>query len=286
MRSRTSRRIGPTAWPSCAQVISRSGIPIFLRGALPRKPASSRALSAALAADLDGTLTGVDLVGITPRLAGRRFHVHLCAPIGRAEFAGLMAGWRLFGLGGFTLAKIENINQLNGWPGCPPCRGCSMRRDGKGWRQRVRWGVALALVIALQLLAGHTQTAFINLVGLGVYAVWPVGRLVYWYIGRLVERRRSGLSDSGITLPLPVSRSPALPLSRRPPPTFRRPSGVRSRRRSTTAIAGAECVGAASRRAALPAGSQLFTAAEIACADPATADGWRPQRSVRQRGLR
>jgi len=69
----------------------------------------------------------------------------------------------------------------------------------------------VAIVIALQLLAGHTQTAFINLVGLGVYAVWPVGRLVYWHIGRLVEQRRSGSSD---TAALPsLTPAPTLRLS-------------------------------------------------------------------------
>ena len=166
---------------------------------------------------------------------------------GLSSLASWLAG-ALFGLGGFTLAKIENINQLNGLAWLPAMLWLfDETRRAAGWRRRVRWGVALAIVIALQLLAGHTQTAFINLVGLGVYAVWPVGKLVYRYIGRMVERRRSGLSDTAASpSSLPVSPSPPLPLSRRPPPTFRRPSGVRSRRRSTAAIAGAECVGAAS----------------------------------------
>ena len=206
---------------------------------------------------------------------------------GLSSLASWLAG-ALFGLGGFTLAKIENINQLNGLAWLPAMLWLfDETRRAAGWRRRVRWGVALAIVIALQLLAGHTQTAFINLVGLGVYAVWPVGKLVYWYIGRMVERRRSGLSDTAASpSALPVSHSPILPLSRRPPPAASPSSGVRSRRRPTAAIAGAECAGAASRRAALPAGRQLLTAAEIACADPAASGGRRPRRSIRQRGLR
>ena len=82
-------------------------------------------------------------------------------------------------------------------------------RRAVGWRHRVRWGVALASVIA-SATAGWPSTAFINLVGLGVYAAWPVGRWVYWYIGRLVEQRRSGLSDTVASPPLSPSTRPPL----------------------------------------------------------------------------
>ena len=206
---------------------------------------------------------------------------------GLSSLASWLAG-ALFGLGGFTLAKIENINQLNGLAWLPAMLWLfDETRRAVGWRRQVRWGVALVIAIALQLLAGHTQTAFINLVGLGVYAVWPVGKLVYRRIGRMVERRRSGLSDTAALSSLSrVSPSPALPLSRRPHPNFRRSSGARSRCRSTAAIAGTECVGVASRRAAIPAGSELLAPPKIAGTDPAAADGWRPRRSVRQRRLR
>ncbi len=146
----------------------------------------------------------------------------------------------IFGLGGFTLARIENINQLNGlawlpallWlydevlrslahsrdqtvqentaehpnahtnsaqhperraaarsrrarsghrlrphpstaPGALPRlrSGCSLVFRTDAWQPCLRWAVALAAVIALQTLAGHTQTTFINLVGLGLYAL-------------------------------------------------------------------------------------------------------------------
>jgi len=134
----------------------------------------------------------------------------------RSAGLSLPASWLagvLFGLGGFTLAKIENINQLNGLAWLPAMLWLfdETRRAGR-WRYRVRWSAALTIVIALQLLAGHTQTAFINLVGLGVYAAWPVGKWVDWHIGRVAGRRRSGSSDTAalpsqnLSSPLPISR--------------------------------------------------------------------------------
>ena len=81
----------------------------------------------------------------------------------------------LFGLGGFTLARIENINQLNSLAWLPALLWCldETLRAGRS-RLRLRWAVALVLVMALQLLAGHTQTAFVNMAGLGLYAVYPL----------------------------------------------------------------------------------------------------------------
>lgn len=79
----------------------------------------------------------------------------------------------LFGFGGFALARIENINQLNALAWLPALLWLyDETRDAGGWRARVRWGSAFAAVIAVQLLAGHTQTTFINMVGLGLYAGW------------------------------------------------------------------------------------------------------------------
>ncbi len=52
--------------------------------------------------------------------------------------------------------------------------------EGQTPRRRLISFVALAVVIALQILAGHTQTTFINMVGLGLWAVaslgWPLRR--------------------------------------------------------------------------------------------------------------
>ena len=79
----------------------------------------------------------------------------------------------LFALGGFTLGKIENINQLNALAWLPGLLWLyDVARRSEGWRGRVRWGAFLSGMIALLLLAGHTQTAFVNLVGLGIYAIF------------------------------------------------------------------------------------------------------------------
>ncbi len=80
----------------------------------------------------------------------------------------------IFGLGGFTLARIENINQLNALAWLPATLWLYDETvRAAGWSRRIRWGSALAVVIALQLLAGHTQTFFVNMCGLAVYAAWP-----------------------------------------------------------------------------------------------------------------
>ena len=93
--------------------------------------------------------------------------------LGRSRLAAWLAGL-IFGLGGFTLARVENINQLNALAWLPALLWLydETARAASG-RSRIRWGAALAAAIALQLLAGHTQTAFVNMVGLGLWAVWP-----------------------------------------------------------------------------------------------------------------
>ena len=93
--------------------------------------------------------------------------------LGRSRLAAWLAGL-IFGLGGFTLARVENINQLNVLAWLPALLWLydETARAASG-RSRIRWGVALAVAIALQLLAGHTQTTFVNMVGLGLWALLP-----------------------------------------------------------------------------------------------------------------
>ena len=90
--------------------------------------------------------------------------------LGRSRLAAWLAGL-IFGLGGFTLARVENINQLNALAWLPALLWLydETARAASG-RSRIRWGAALAVAIALQLLAGHTQTTFVNMVGLGLWA--------------------------------------------------------------------------------------------------------------------
>jgi hypothetical protein len=79
----------------------------------------------------------------------------------------------LYGLGGFALARVENINQLNAMAWLPAMLWLyDETRRSWSWRQGLRWGTGLIVAIALQFLAGHTQTAFVNMVGLGLYAVY------------------------------------------------------------------------------------------------------------------
>ena len=93
--------------------------------------------------------------------------------LGRSRLAAWLAGL-VFGMGGFTLARVENINQLNVLAWLPALLWLydETARAASG-RSRIRWGAALAIAIALQLLAGHTQTTFINMVGLGLWAGLP-----------------------------------------------------------------------------------------------------------------
>lgn len=72
----------------------------------------------------------------------------------------------LFALGGYLTAQVEHINQLQGLAWLPwffvavaPIAGPA--RPGRGWRT-LPAVVALGALFALQLLAGHTQTAFIS----------------------------------------------------------------------------------------------------------------------------
>jgi hypothetical protein len=94
--------------------------------------------------------------------------------LGLTRLASLLSGI-LFGLGGYTLARIENINQLNALAWFPALLWLYDEvLRARDRRHALRWGLALAAVIALVILAGHTQTAFLDLAGLALYAVVPI----------------------------------------------------------------------------------------------------------------
>jgi hypothetical protein len=95
-------------------------------------------------------------------------------------------GASAFAFGGFVSGQVEHVNQLNvsawfplllllwdlavrrGEYGAAPLRG-----DGP--RPKVRWPALLGMggVIGAGILAGHAQSSYISLVGLGVYALLP-----------------------------------------------------------------------------------------------------------------
>jgi len=86
-----------------------------------------------------------------------------------------------FGLGGYLGTQIEHVNQVQGlaWLGWLFLAYDYVMQDAGGRKQEAfhisrsayRIGM-LAVLVAFQLLAGHTQTVFISLVGLGVYAAY------------------------------------------------------------------------------------------------------------------
>jgi hypothetical protein len=92
----------------------------------------------------------------------------------RASRLAAFAAALIFGLGGFSLARIENINQLNALAWLPAL--LLLYDEAVDGRRRLAAFAGLAFVIALQLLAGHTQTTFINMVGLGLWALATAGR--------------------------------------------------------------------------------------------------------------
>jgi hypothetical protein len=72
-----------------------------------------------------------------------------------------------FSLGGYLTAQIEHVNQLQGLAWLP-------------WlfwlwdeaQHNRRYLLVFTLALAMQILAGHTQTAFITGVGLGLWVLW------------------------------------------------------------------------------------------------------------------
>jgi hypothetical protein len=94
----------------------------------------------------------------------------LRSSIGAAFLAALS-----FGLGGYLGTQIEHVNQLQGlaWMGWMFLAYESAIRNPQSKIPNLKW-LPLALLITLQLLAGHTQSVFISLVGLGCYALWQL----------------------------------------------------------------------------------------------------------------
>ena len=89
---------------------------------------------------------------------------------GQSRLAALTAAV-LFALGGYVTAQMEHVNQLQGLAWLPWLMlAAHTLIDARG-RNLVAPAAAVAVLAALQLLAGPTQTAFISLAGAGLYAL-------------------------------------------------------------------------------------------------------------------
>lgn len=117
---------------------------------------------------------------------------------GYGAAAGLVAGLTLAG-SGFYGGLLGHINQMNGAAWLPWAawtlematdRAGRARTAGRGvWPNLLTPAALFALLTALMLLAGHTQTVYINLFGLGVWTVWPLVSPDLWRRPRtLVEK--------------------------------------------------------------------------------------------------
>jgi len=105
-------------------------------------------------------------------LAGVFAYLYARRSLGVSHYSAFL-GAITFAFGGFVGAQVEHVNQLNVviwlplllllWDGV----GGRKARRFEGWRNLLLAG----LVVALMLLAGHTQAAYICLFGWGVYVV-------------------------------------------------------------------------------------------------------------------
>ncbi len=107
-------------------------------------------------------------IGLHLALAGLLMLAYTRLSLGLSWAGALMAA-SLFAFGGYLGAQVEHINQLNAAAWLPLL---FLLYDLAQSRRRWFWSLCLAVVIALTLLAGHTQTVFISLFGLGLYALW------------------------------------------------------------------------------------------------------------------
>ncbi|HEX2621767.1 MAG TPA: hypothetical protein VHL11_16530, partial [Phototrophicaceae bacterium] len=78
----------------------------------------------------------------------------------------LIAG-AVFGLGGHIGTHVEQINQLQGLVWLP----WALLLFDQALSKPLRYTPLLGIVLALQVLSGHTQTVFITGVGLGIYGL-------------------------------------------------------------------------------------------------------------------
>ncbi|MCB0000759.1 MAG: hypothetical protein KDE56_33575, partial [Anaerolineales bacterium] len=87
-----------------------------------------------------------------------------------------------FTLGGYVTAQVEHVNQLQAMAWLPWFFVVAGGLGIGDWRLVARRGWWLAGLFALQLLAGHTQTVFITVVGLGVWLLPILWHKFYGFV--------------------------------------------------------------------------------------------------------
>ena len=109
-----------------------------------------------------------------------------------------------FALGGYLGAQVEHVNQLQGLAWLPlmlflwdkisdPSAPAEQETQSPISNPDKAAFIGLAVVIGLVLLAGHTQTAFISLVGVAIYGLGPT-------LWRAVRQREWGALARGAAL--------------------------------------------------------------------------------------
>jgi hypothetical protein len=116
----------------------------------------------------------VFIAGIGTFLAARR-----CLSLSKS--AALLSAI-LFALGGYLTAQVEHINQLQGLAWLPWyfVAACSWKFSLADRRATIRFVVTIAILMSLQLLAGHIQTLFITIVGLVVWLLSTYYQIRAW----------------------------------------------------------------------------------------------------------
>ncbi len=131
--------------------------------------------------------------------------------VARLGWLAALAAGLIWSLSGYLGARAGQINQVSvvAWlPWLLALLEASAPRwrltsDGPSRDQTVpvvRWlaFVALALAIALQLLAGHTQSSFINLTGLLLAALWPGLAALLMALWAVVRRHPASLDRAAL----------------------------------------------------------------------------------------
>ncbi len=94
----------------------------------------------------------------------------------------------LFALGGYLTAQVEHVNQLQGLAWLPWyfVAACQWRASKEEFRNTAKFIAIVAVLITLQLLAGHTQTVFISLIGLLIWIVTTSSEDGRWQLRRSI----------------------------------------------------------------------------------------------------